>query len=105
MQNIPPTILSPLNEDKTPKHSKKKTRTFRTPFAECRVKYVDDLTLAESVDLRTKLIEDLNPIRPLTYHSRTSHILPADKSELQKRLDELMVFADTNTMKINDKKN
>ena len=68
------------------------------------MKYVDDLTLAESVDLRTKLREDTNPIRPLTYHSRTCHILPANSSGLQQQLDDLMVFSEANSMKINNKK-
>ena len=41
-------------------------------------KYVDDLTLAEALYLKEQLKVDSEEtlVKPLTYHSRTEHILP-----------------------------
>ena len=66
-------------------------------------KYVDDLTLAEALDLKTKLVLDNegNLERPLNYHSRTEHILPHKESKLYKQVDDLVDFTKENEMKIN----
>ena len=64
----------------------------RTPMRHTHMKYVDDLSLAQSLNLREKLISnpDPNPPRPLAYHDRTQHLLPANSCELQDQLDQLV---------------
>ena len=47
-------------------------------------KYIDYLNIAEAVDLKKQLIVDENTLKkPLTYHSRTEHRLPAENSKIQ----------------------
>ena len=69
-------------------------------------KYVDNLTLAEALYLKEQLKVDSEEtlVKPLTYHSRTEHILPPPSSKVQAQLDELLDYAETNEMKINEKK-
>ena len=69
------------------------------------LKYVDDLLLAEAIDLKTTLIpsEDSRP-RPDCYHARTGHQLPVEKSQVFKQLLETEKYAEDNQMKINTKK-
>ena len=51
----------------------------RTPMQHTHMKYVDDLSLVQSLNLREHLIPnpDPNPARPLAYRDRTHHLLPA----------------------------
>ena len=70
------------------------------------LKYVDDMTLAESIDMKKQLVsipEGVGPM-PDTYHARTGHSLPEGNSEVFKQLIETRKYADTNSMKINYKK-
>ena len=50
----------------------------RKPMVNRKCKYVDDLTLAKSIDLNSKLrIKSENElVRPLHFHERTEHLLP-----------------------------
>ena len=50
------------------------------------LKYVDDLTLAEAIDLPTKLVSVPDRQRPDSFHARTGHILPDSKSLVSKQL-------------------
>ena len=61
-------------------------------------KYVDDLTIAEAVDLKTKLKldEENTLVKPLTYHERTQHILPPENSKVQQQLNEIVLYAEEN---------
>ena len=69
-------------------------------------KYVDDLTVAEAINLKNKLTNDDDDIleKPLEYHSRTNEILPNESSQVQKQLSELNAYATENEMRINIKK-
>ena len=69
-------------------------------------KYVDDLTLAEALDLKKCLVSDSENIleKPLAYHDRTNHILPSNISKVQEQLDEIDGYAKINEMKINKNK-
>ena len=73
---------------------------------EIHLKYVDDLTLAEAVNLPTQLEQapDGERERPDNYHSRTGHTLPLEKSKVFKELVKTKEYANTNEMKINMKK-
>ena len=54
------------------------------------LKYVDDLTLAASINLPERLVSLPDSERPLPdmYHARTGHVLPVANSELVKQLEE-----------------
>ena len=78
----------------------------RTPLLNTHMKYVDDLSLAQSLNLRNCLIENPNPnpARPLAYHDRTHYLLPADACELQEQLNNLEEYCRVNDMIINEGK-
>ena len=69
-------------------------------------KYIDDLTIAEALDLKRCLKSDSeNKLeKPLTFHNRTSHILPPGVSKVQTQLIDLQQYAIDNEMKINKEK-
>ena len=73
---------------------------------EIHLKYVDDMTLAETINLAEKLVEVPCNVRPMPddYHARTGHILPDNTSLVQKQLIKTLEYAETNQMKINYKK-
>ena len=78
----------------------------RIPMRHTHMKYVDDLSLAQSLNLRENLIcnPDPNPPRPLAYHDRTQHLLPANSCELQDNLDQLVEYSQRYQMQINEGK-
>ena len=76
----------------------------RTPLKNIHMKYVDDLSLAQAVDLKECLIPNPNPTRPLAYHERTNHILPAQAFSLQNDLNDLVQYSASHEMVINTKK-
>ena len=73
---------------------------------EIHLKYVDDLTLAETINLPQKLIPVKNSDRilPDNFHSRTGHIFPVENSAVQQQLIQTNEHAIKNEMKINLKK-
>ena len=70
------------------------------------LKYVDDLTMAESIDLAEKLVHVPASDRPMPdrYHARTGQVLPVGSSEVFKQLQKTEVYASQNQMKLNYKK-
>ena len=70
------------------------------------LKYVDDLSLTQAINLKECLINnpDPNPPRPLTYHDRTNHLLPADSYQLQDQLHQLVRYSEDNQMVISENK-
>ena len=68
------------------------------------MKYVDDLSLAQAIDLRKCLVPNPNPTKPQAYHDRTDHILPSSKYTLQDDLNQLVQYSENHGMKINEKK-
>ena len=71
---------------------------------ELHLKYVDDFTLAESIDLSSQLKEDTNAILPASYHERTGHTLPIENSRVHSQLIKTKDYANLNDMKINETK-
>ena len=67
-------------------------------------KYVDDLTLLESIDLRTTLVPSVPLVGPSNLHEIPCLTLPADQSVLQHQLADLLNFTNEHKMKINFKK-
>ena len=67
-------------------------------------KYVDDLSLLESLNLQRVLVPSAPFIGPPNEHEQSGLYLPPDKSKLQHQLEDLLAFTDSNKMKINLKK-
>ena len=69
------------------------------------VKFVDDGTVAVSVNLKTSIVPDpvVRP-RPHNYHERTGHVLPDEQNLLQDYIREAEQFATNNKMVINKQK-
>ena len=72
---------------------------------ELHLKYVDDLTLAEAINLPDKLVHLPSSERPIpdTYHARTGHVLPENSCALEKQLVRTNEYAENNQMKVNKK--
>ena len=70
------------------------------------LKYVDDLTLAEAINLPKNLVKLSNTERPLpdVKHARTGHVLPASESKDQAQVMQAKEYAEKNHKKINIKK-
>ena len=80
--------------------SKKNLKTVN----EIHLKYVDDLTLAESVNLSEKLVPVPDRARPDVFHARTGHALPEGESRVYKQLLKTQEYCTLNEMRINQKK-
>ena len=81
---------------------KKRLKEFNT----IHLKFVDDLTVAESIDMKeqlTKVSVECRP-QPDNYHDRTGHLLKPENSEVYKQLLKTESYAKDNNMKINSKK-
>ena len=59
------------------------------------VKYVDDGSVAVSIDLKCSLKQDLQRERPLNFHERTHHYLPPSENLLQYHMQDAESFAKT----------
>ena len=70
------------------------------------LKYVDDMTLAEAIKMKEKLVHVPESVRPLpdSFHARTGHTLPTTQCEISKKLVDTQKYADDNEMKINKEK-
>ena len=70
-----------------------------------KVKFVDDGTVAITIDLKQCLVPDpVDRARPVNYHERTGHILPAQNNLLQYYVEDTEKFTTENKMVINKKK-
>ena len=67
------------------------------------MKYVDDLALAEGIDMNKQLKEVplIERPQPDTYRARTGHQLKIEDSEVYKQLMEIQNYAKMNKMKLN----
>ena len=71
---------------------------------EIHLKYVDDLTLAEAINLPASLVEVPDRPQPDNYHARTGHVLQVGKSRVLEQLKETQKYSKANDMIINQKK-
>ena len=62
---------------------------------------MDDFSLAESINLRTKLVANTLQPQPQPYHGRTNNTLPCKDSKLYQELKNTKKYADSHLMKIN----
>ena len=73
---------------------------------EIHLKYVDDLTLAEAINMPKQLVK-VSPTerpQPNNFHARTGHVLPIANSRVFKQLQKVETYASKNDMKLNYKK-
>ena len=68
------------------------------------LKYVDDLSIAEAINLPEKLVLAPGRQQPDAFHARTGHVLPAASSDVFKQLRRIQDYARDNEMVINQKK-
>ena len=83
-------------------------RPFQGPVSKAKskkVKFVDDGSVAVSVDLKASLLPDpvVRP-RPLNFHERTGHILPDENNLLHYYIRDTEQFVQENRMQINKQK-
>ena len=78
----------------------------RKPIPYSHMKYVDDMSILQSLNLKEMLLPNpvCDPPRPLAYHDRTNHVLPTQSIALQDQLDKLETYCQENEMIINIKK-
>ena len=78
----------------------------RSPLSNTHLKYIDDMTLAEAINLKRALIPNPDPCppQPLAYHDRTQHIFPEGDCQLQEQLNKLLEYCEQNEMLINGNK-
>ena len=67
------------------------------------MKYVDDMTIAEAINIQDQILPhpDPNPVRTATFHSRTGHFLPPEDSHIYSQIESLLDYSDRNKMRIN----
>ena len=68
------------------------------------MKYVDDLSIAEAINLPEKLVHAPGRQQPDEFHARTGHVLPAESSDVYNQLRRTQDYARDNEMRINQKK-
>ena len=70
------------------------------------LKFVDDLTLAESINLKENLEFVPESVRPLpdSFHAKTGHVLPSQNSQVFHQLLRTEEYSKKNLMQINKKK-
>ena len=70
---------------------------------EIHLKFVDDLTIAEAIDLKKQLVKlpEESRVQPDTYHARTGHVLPLQNSRVHSQLSDLQKFSVENEMVMN----
>ena len=67
------------------------------------MKFVDDMTILEAIDIKEKITKDPNPnpVQPTTYHARTGHYLPPAVSKVHSELVRIQEFSADNLMMVN----
>ena len=78
----------------------------RKPIPSIHLKYIDDMTQAESINLKECLVPnpDPNPAHPFNYHDRIHHLLPVGKLQLQEELMKIVAYCESNQMRVNESK-
>ena len=80
-------------------------RPFEVPMIKAKaqkVKYIDDGTIAVSIDLKASLVPDpVSRPRPLNFDERTCHILPHKNNLLHFYLRDTEDFASVNKLVLN----
>ena len=80
--------------------------TDRKPADKIHLKYIDDMSVAESINLKQCLRQskDDELQRPLEFHDRTEHVLPTEHSQVQRALNDLKMYCKEKEMTKNEAK-
>ena len=71
----------------------------REAIKKCKIQWIDDVTLATALDLKTALVPKDRPVaRPLPYHSRMEHRLPPDCNSMHDLLSEFSSYTNSHLM-------
>ena len=73
----------------------------RKPMEKIHMKWIDDMTAAESIHIKKTTEVNPTPMQPFRYRERTGHFSPTESSKLQTMLNELEVYTNEHQMKIN----
>ena len=78
----------------------------RDEMSKMHAKYVDDMTAAQAIKIKDDLQKDENRFwpKPPMRRERFEQVLPTNKNEIQKQLDDLCKYASENEMKLNSEK-
>ena len=76
----------------------------RAPIKRIHMKWIDDMTAAESIYLKENLERNPDPVQPFQYHERNGYVLPPEKSQLQTLLNDIHTYTEKHQMKLNTKK-
>ena len=78
----------------------------RIPIQTMHAKFIDDLTIASSINLNTSLQKEQDDfwVRPVSFHNRTGHTLKTHMNIVQEQLTTISNYAEKNEMEINKKK-
>ena len=68
------------------------------------VKFMDDATCQEVVDIRTSLCSNIDRSGPLPYHESSGKVLPPQNSLLQNEISKIKMISDQREMQLNAKK-
>ena len=70
------------------------------------MKFVDDLAIAEAINVKDHVLPnpDPHPPRPLAYRDRTLHVLPSHLTPVQDELHNMVQYCEDNSMQINKDK-
>ena len=96
-------MINPINFTENFEWGKQITQKIsaRKPVENMHLKYVDDLSLLEAINLQKCLENDQRDLElPLNYHNRTCHVLKNDKVKTIGKLEEIREFAQSNEMVI-----
>ena len=69
-----------------------------------RFKYIDDMSMCQSVDLSQLKSIDGEAHKPLNYRDRTLHYLPLNENKLQLQMNQIHEFCKIQNFKINENK-
>ena len=72
----------------------------RKPIRNIHLKFVDDLTVAESLKLKKQVI----PNSDIEFRNRTEHIMPDSESQIIPLLKDILEYTESHKMKINCEK-
>ena len=78
----------------------------RIPMQTMHAKFIDDLTIAGSINLNTSLQKEHEDfwVQPVPFHNRTGHTLKQNMIIVQEQLTTITEYADLNEMEINKNK-
>ena len=76
----------------------------RKPLQNTMQIYIDDMTLATSINLKEKLLINNDLQRPLNYHQRTHHVLLQKDNPMQEEVNDLVAYTNEKQMRINHEK-